>query len=227
MVTQHFRQLPDGSLQGLRLPAPGSLGPVALPAAAAVGGKVNAVAPPGVSPQQNHSCVLLHEGLWPALLLHARNGILPRFCAVTPYLRRTMASLLRSRGNLQEELCSSGTRCMRAGRGQSEEAGKEAAAQAALMASMGGGMRLTLTQREAAARQAVVLPWEQRRAGAASQDDLGSGAGRPREQAAGVQIDAAHEQQEEAQQGYGRIIYERDSETDPDSDEDPDDDLDF
>ena len=50
-----------------------------------------------------------------------------------------------------------------------EEARKEAAAIAALTEKMGGGMRLTLTEQEAAARQNVVLPWEQRQNGAQSQ----------------------------------------------------------
>lgn len=86
-----------------------------------------------------------------------------------------------------------------------EEARKEAAALAVLSEKMGGGMRLTLTEQEAAARQTVVLPWEQRQNGAQSQDDF----------------------KKEAAMGLGQIIYERDSETDPDSDEDPDDDLDF
>ncbi|CAL8471168.1 g10710 [Coccomyxa elongata] len=85
------------------------------------------------------------------------------------------------------------------------EARKEAAALAVLSEKMGGGMRLTLTEQEAAARQSVVLPWEQRQNGAQSQDDFNK----------------------EAATGLGQIIYERDSETDPDSDEDPDDDLDF
>ncbi|BDA46560.1 probable elongator complex protein 5 [Coccomyxa sp. Obi] len=91
------------------------------------------------------------------------------------------------------------------GSASGEEARKEAAALAVLSEKMGGGMRLTLTEHEAAARQNVVLPWEQRQNGAQSQDDF----------------------KKEAATGLGQIIYERDSETDPDSDEDPDDDLDF
>jgi hypothetical protein len=37
------------------------------------------------------------------------------------------------------------------------------------MQAMGGGMRLTATDQEAAARQSVVLPWELRQNGARSQ----------------------------------------------------------
>lgn len=59
--------------------------------------------------------------------------------------------------------------CLCAGSANSEEARKEAAALAALSEKMGGGMRLTLTEQETAARQSVVLPWEQRQNGAQSQ----------------------------------------------------------
>ena len=78
-----------------------------------------------------------------------------------------------------------------------------------------------------------MLPWEQRQAGARSQDDFVAGSvlgGRPAagralpDQPAGGQQEAGKQPQ---QQGYGHILYERDSETDPDSDEDPDDDLDI
>ena len=78
--------------------------------------------------------------------------------------------------------------------------------------------------------QAVVLPWEQRRAGAHSQDDIAAGhaegteaAEMLPEQSASVPYSSGQHQQ----QGLGQILYERDSDTDPDSDEDPDDDLDF
>ncbi|KAK9918026.1 hypothetical protein WJX75_000667 [Coccomyxa subellipsoidea] len=89
---------------------------------------------------------------------------------------------------------------------EGEDASKEGAALAALAEKMGGGMRLTLTQQEAAARENVVLPWEQRQHGALSQDEFKEAAGNS---------------------GLGQIMYERDSDTEPDSDEDPDDDLDF
>ena len=88
------------------------------------------------------------------------------------------------------------------------------------MQSMAGGMRLTLTQQEKAAREGVVLPWEQRQTGARSQDDFAvTGHARPDEATGG------HKAAED--RVLGHIDYERDSETDPDSDEDPDDDLDF
>ena len=93
-----------------------------------------------------------------------------------------------------------------------EAAGVEAVAQ-----KMPGGMRLTLTQQESAARQSVLLPWEQRQVGAESQDEFVRPAGK-----ASMALKA-----EGAGTGYGQIFYERDSEADPDSDEDPDDDLDI
>lgn len=87
---------------------------------------------------------------------------------------------------------------------------------------MTGGMRMMLTEQEAAARQSVLLPWEQRQAGAESQDELVT-----------AKAKASTASKMESIQGagpgasYGQIFYERDSETDPDSDEDPDDDLDI
>ena len=76
---------------------------------------------------------------------------------------KTRASFICSiRGSQQD--CASV-----AGSGGGEEARKEAAAIAVLTEKMGGGMRLTLTEQEAAARQNVVLPWEQRQNGAQSQ----------------------------------------------------------
>lgn len=97
-----------------------------------------------------------------------------------------------------------------------EAAGVEAVAQ-----KMPGGMRLTLTQQESAARQNVLLPWEQRQVGAESQDEFVRPAGK-----ASMALRAGAGA-EGAGTGYGQIFYERDSETDPDSDEDPDDDLDI
>ena len=86
---------------------------------------------------------------------------------------------------------------------------------------MTGGMRLTLTQQESAARQSVLLPWEQRQAGAESQDEFVSAKGK-------ANIAGKADNMQAAGAGaYGQIFYERDSETDPDSDEDPDDDLDI
>ena len=87
---------------------------------------------------------------------------------------------------------------------------------------MTGGMRLTLTQQESAARQSVLLPWEQRQAGAESQDEFVNAKSRVR--TAGK---AEYLQDADTGASYGQIFYERDSETDPDSDEDPDDDLDI
>lgn len=87
---------------------------------------------------------------------------------------------------------------------------------------MPGGMRLTLTQQESAARQSVLLPWEQRQAGAESQDEFM----RPAVKASMAPV-AECLKPAGAGSGYGQVFYERDSETDPDSDEDPDDDLDI
>ncbi len=85
---------------------------------------------------------------------------------------------------------------------------------------MTGGMRLTLTQQESAARQSVLLPWEQRQAGAESQDEFVRATSK-------ASADGEADSMKAAGAGYGQIFYERDSETDPDSDEDPDDDLDI
>ncbi len=88
---------------------------------------------------------------------------------------------------------------------------------------MTGGMRLTLTQQESAARQSVLLPWEQRQAGAESQDEFVST--NRKASTASSKVEPVQLAGEGA--SYGQIFYERDSETDPDSDEDPDDDLDI
>ena len=96
------------------------------------------------------------------------------------------------------------------------------AAAVELAQKMKGGMRLTLTQQESAARQSVLLPWEQRQAGAESQDELASAKGKAR-----TASKAEYIQDAGTGASYGQIYYERDSETDPDSDEDPDDDLDI
>ena len=96
------------------------------------------------------------------------------------------------------------------------------AATVELAKKMTGGMRLTLTQQESAARQSVLLPWEQRQAGAESQDEFVSARGK-----AGITSKAEAVQIAGEGGSYGQIFYERDSETDPDSDEDPDDDLDI
>ncbi len=96
------------------------------------------------------------------------------------------------------------------------------AATVELAKKMTGGMRLTLTEQESAARQSVLLPWEQRQAGAESQDELVSASRKASTASKAEAIQAAGEGA-----SYGQIFYERDSETDPDSDEDPDDDLDI
>lgn len=88
------------------------------------------------------------------------------------------------------------------------------------MHSMAGGMRLTLTQQEKAAREGVVLPWEQRQTGARSQEDFAVAEKARPDEALVVQTTFQ-------EHTLGHVHYERDSETDPDSDEDPDDDLDF
>ena len=95
------------------------------------------------------------------------------------------------------------------------------AAAVELAQKMTGGMRLTLTQQESAARQSVLLPWEQRQASAESQDEFVSAARKPSIASKADRVEAA------GAGAYGQIFYERDSETDPDSDEDPDDDLDI
>ena len=83
-------------------------------------------------------------------------------------------------------------------------------------------MRMTLTEQEAAARHSVLLPWEQRQADAASQDEFVTAKARASTASKAEPIQAAG-----PGASYGQIFYERDSETDPDSDEDPDDDLDI
>jgi hypothetical protein len=78
--------------------------------------------------------------------------------------------------------------CLISGGGvEGEDASKEGAALAALAEKMGGGMRLTLTQQEAAARENVVLPWEQRQHGALSQVHSSSRSARPIATVGGVQ----------------------------------------
>lgn len=78
--------------------------------------------------------------------------------------------------------------CLISGGGvKGEDASKEGAALAALAEKMGGGMRLTLTQQEAAARENVVLPWEQRQHGALSQVHSNSRSARPIATVEGVQ----------------------------------------
>ncbi|KAK9827289.1 hypothetical protein WJX81_000757 [Elliptochloris bilobata] len=82
-----------------------------------------------------------------------------------------------------------------------------------------GGMRLSLTDTERAARNGVVLPWEHSQAGCASQDDLQPVA-LPGQRVAPDDAGATPA-------GMGFILYDRDSDNDDvDSDEDPDDDLD-
>ena len=72
---------------------------------------------------------------------------------------------------------------------------------------------------ERAARNGVVLPWEQSQAGCTSQDDLQPVA-LPGQRLAQDGAGGTHA-------GMGFIVYERDSDNDDvDSDEDPDDDLD-
>ena len=96
-----------------------------------------------------------------------------------------------------------------------------------------GGMRLGLTPAEERARAAVELPHE---SVGWRKEDVGNGGGgggggivsaRPRAgRAAAGAARTAEEQGTSSLGGGGRILYTRDSDTDPDSDEDPDDALD-
>lgn len=98
---------------------------------------------------------------------------------------------------------------------------------AALMKQMGGGMQLTLTEKERSAKKQVVLPYEKvtQQDAAGSQGQAGQGAEEPPtvtlEPGQGAKVAGSDAPT------LGVILYTRDSEEELDSDHDPDDDLDI